>query len=67
MAADTCETLGDGWYLPYGVNIESQEIVIQAVNQAGVESVWTGIKLTKYSSYYWENGESEQGKYIGLF
>ena len=66
LAADSCKRLGDGWYLPFE-NKESLETVTQAMQQAGVESVWTGIKLTKDNSYHWQNGESKNGKYIDLF
>ena len=62
-ALRSCEVLGESWYLPYGENKEIQEIVTQAMEEAGVSSLWTGIKLTKYSVFFWENGEvlNEQG------
>ena len=60
----SCEELGETWHLPYGENKEMLETVAQAVDEAGISSVWTGIRLTKYSSFYWENGVlvTEHGK-----
>ena len=63
-----CEDLEGGWELPHASG-ESMKALMEAMDQAGWSSIWTGLKKVKFNSFYWETGpeESKMGIWLLYF